>query len=52
MAVERWLILDAEGVVQNVVLWDADENPEWAPPEGCTVLPDDGSDIGDTPNIG
>jgi hypothetical protein len=40
MAVERWLILDAEGVVQNIVLWDADADPDWHPPEGCTAVPE------------
>ena len=43
MAVERWLILDADGVVQNVTIWDADANSDWSPPEGCTVRRDDGT---------
>ena len=43
MAVQRWIVLDADGVVQNVVLWDADANSDWSPPEGCTVVPDDGT---------
>jgi hypothetical protein len=45
MGVERWLIIDADGVAQNVVMWDADANPDWSPPEGCTVIPDDGRDF-------
>jgi hypothetical protein len=43
MAVQRWLILDADGVAQNVTLWDADADPDWSPPEGFTVRPDDGT---------
>jgi hypothetical protein len=43
MAVQRWLILDADGVAQNVVMWDADADPDWSPPEGFTVVPDDGT---------
>ena len=43
MAVQRWLILDADGVAQNVVMWDADADPDWQPPEGFTVVPDDGT---------
>ena len=43
MAVERWLILDADGVVQNVTVWDADADPDWSPPEGFAVVPDDGT---------
>jgi len=49
MGVQRWLILDADGVVQNVVLWDADADPDWSPPEGFTVVPDDGTTLTATP---
>jgi hypothetical protein len=45
MGVQRWLILDADGVVQNVVMWDADANPDWQPLEGFTAIPDDGRDF-------
>ena len=45
MAVQRWLILDADGVAQNVTLWDADADPDWQPPAGFTLQLDDGTPI-------
>jgi hypothetical protein len=45
MAVQRWVVLAADGVPQNVVMWDADDAPDWEPPEGCTVRLDDGTPI-------
>jgi hypothetical protein len=45
MAVERWLIVNTDGAVCNVILWDAEASPDWMPPEDCTVQLDDGSPI-------
>lgn len=40
----RYAVVGATGVVVNVILWDA--APGWTPPEGCTVVEDQGYAIG------
>lgn len=45
MAANRYALIDAQGVKRNVTLWDADTNPEWTPPPGFTVVPDDGTPV-------
>lgn len=35
MDAKRWAIVDGDGAVVNVVLWDGDTDT-WQPPEGTT----------------
>lgn len=37
--VEAWAVLDSNGWLVNVILWDGDAT--WSPPPGCTVEPYD-----------
>ena len=37
MAVARYVIIDADGVAVNAVLWDKRSDGDWTAPEGCTV---------------
>jgi hypothetical protein len=45
MAVQRWVVLDAENRVHNIIVWDDEAAPDWQPPEGFTVELDDGTPI-------
>lgn len=49
MAADRYALIDAQGVKRNITLWDADADPDWSPPPGFTVVPDDGSPFIATP---
>jgi hypothetical protein len=41
----RYLLIDSQGIARNVVLWDPATAPDWQPPAGFTVRPDDGTPI-------
>ena len=43
MAVQRWRIINPEGVTENVIMLDRDAAPDWQQPEGRTLRPDDGT---------
>lgn len=45
MAVQRWRIVNAQGVVENVIMLDRDTNPDWQPPPGRTLRLDDGTAV-------
>jgi len=42
MEINRYAIVDGDGLVVNVILWDGDQN-NWQPPEGtvANLLADD-----------
>lgn len=47
MGVERYALVDDDGAVRNIVVWDAKANPDWTPPYGWTARPDDGTPMAD-----
>jgi len=44
MVMQRYALVDASGVVENVVMWDGGE--DWAPPQGFTAVQSDTAAIG------
>lgn len=46
MTMERYALVDASGVVENVVMWDGGE--DWSPPQGFTAVQSDTAAIGST----
>jgi len=43
---ETYAVVNADGVVVNLILWDGQSS--WTPPAGCTVIIANGLNIGDT----
>ena len=41
---KRYAVIDANGLVVNVVLWDGES--KWTPPEGCTARNVEGKSVG------
>lgn len=41
---DRYAVVDADGKVVNVVLWDGQS--DWVPPEGSEAVQSDDADIG------